>query len=102
MATAITSPVYDPVPTATNLADKYVAPRQQILTTQLAATTAAERGLTEMNSALLAFQTSLATLTGANKKVFAQSAVFGDTTVGSATASSKAAATRPPRTSRLK
>jgi flagellar hook-associated protein 2 len=92
MATAITSPVYDPVPTATNLADKYVAPRQQILTAQLAAATAAERGLTEMNSALLAFQTSLAALTGANKKVFAQSAVFGDTTVGSATASSKAAA----------
>jgi len=92
MATAITSPVYDTVPTATNLADKYVAPRQQILTTQLAAATAAERGLTEMNSALLAFQTSLAALTGANKTVFAQSAVFGDTTVGSATASSKAAA----------
>jgi len=92
MATAITSPVYDPVPTATNLADKYVAPRQQILKTQLAAATAAERGLTEMNSALLSFQTSLAALTGANKKVFAQSAVFGDTTVGSATASSKAAA----------
>jgi len=92
MATAITSPVYDPVPTATNLADKYVAPRQQILTAQLAAATAAERGLTEMNSALLAFQTSLTALTGANKKVFAQSAVFGDTTVGSATASSKAAA----------
>jgi flagellar hook-associated protein 2 len=92
MATAITSPVYDPVPTATNLADKYVAPRQQILTAQLAAATAAERGLTEMNSALLAFQTSLAALTGANKTVFAQSAVFGDTTVGSATAGSKAAA----------
>ena len=92
MATAITSPVYDPVPTATNLADKYVAPRQQILTAQLAAATAAERGLTEMNSALLGFQTSLAALTGANKTVFAQSAVFGDTTIGSATASSKAAA----------
>lgn len=92
MATAITSPVYDPVPTATNLADKYVAPRQQILTTQLAAATAAERGLTEMNSALLAFQTSLTALTGASKTVFAQSAVFGDTTIGSATASSKAAA----------
>jgi flagellar hook-associated protein 2 len=92
MATAITSPTYDPIPTATNLADKYVAPRQQILTTQLAAATAAERGLTEMNSALLAFQTSLTALTGTNKTVFAQSAVFGDTTVGSATASSKAAA----------
>jgi len=92
MATAITSPTYDPIPTATNLADKYVAPRQQILTAQLAAATAAERGLTEMNSALLGFQTSLAALTGANKTVFAQSAVFGDTTIGSATASSKAAA----------
>ena len=92
MATSITSPTYDPIPTATNLADKYVGPRQQILTTQLAAATAAERGLTEMNSALLGFQTSLAALTGANKTVFAQSAAFGDTTIGSATASSKAAA----------
>jgi flagellar hook-associated protein 2 len=92
MATAITSPTYDPIPTATNLADKYVASRQQNLTTQLATATAADRGLTEMNSALLAFQTSLTALTGANKTVFAQSAVFGDTTIGTATATSKAAA----------
>jgi len=92
MATAITAPTYDPIPTATSLADKYIAPRQQILDAQSATATATEKGLTELNSALTAFQTSLAALTGLNKTVFAQSAVFSDTTLGSATASSTAAA----------
>lgn len=92
MATAITAPTYDPIPTATALADKYVAARQQILDTQAATATATERGLTELNSALTAFQTSLAALTGLNKTVYAQAATFGDTSIGSATASSSAAA----------
>lgn len=92
MATAITAPTYDPIPTATSLADKYIAARQQILDSQTAAATATERGLTELNSALTAFQTSLAKLTGVNKTVYAQAASFGDPAIGSATASSKAAA----------
>lgn len=92
MATAITAPSYDPIPTATALADKYVLPRQQILDSQTKTASATEKGLTELNSALSAFQTSLAALTGLNKTVFAQSAVFSDTTLGSATASSTAAA----------
>lgn len=92
MATAITAPTYDPIPTATSLADKYVAARQQILDTQTAAATATEKGLTELNSALTAFQSSLASLTGLNKTVYAQAATFGDATIGSATASSTAAA----------
>lgn len=92
MATAITAPTYDPIPTATSLADKYVLPRQQILDSQTTAAAATEKGLSELNSALTAFQTSLAALTGLNKTVFAQSAVFSDTTLGSATATSTAAA----------
>lgn len=92
MATAITAPTYDPVPTATSLADKYIAARQQILDTQSASATAAEKGLTDLNSALSAFQTSLSALTGLNKTMYAQAATFGDTTIGSATASSTAAA----------
>jgi len=92
MATAITAPTYDPIPTATSLADKYIAARQQILDTQSASATAAEKGLTELNSALTAFQNSLATLTGLNKTLYAQAATFSDTTIGSASATSTAAA----------
>lgn len=92
MASAITAPQYDPIPTATSLADKYIAGRQQLIKTQGAAATATEKALTELNSALLAFQTSLSSLTGLNKAIYAQSATFGDATIGNATASPKAAA----------
>lgn len=91
MAT-ITAPTYDPIPTANDLADKFIASRQQILNTQTKAAAATEKGLTELNSALTAFQNSLATLTGLNKSVYTQSATFSDATLGSATASSTAAA----------
>lgn len=92
MASAITAPTYDPVNTANSLADKYVMARQQILDTQRKAATATEKGLSELGSAMSAFQTSLAALTGTNKSMYAQSAVFSDTSVGSATASATAAA----------
>lgn len=89
---AITAPTYDPIPTATSLADKYILGRQQQLTAQTAANAAIAKGLTDLNSALLAFQTSLSALTGLNKSVYTQSAAFSDTTIGNATASSTAAA----------
>ena len=89
---AITAPTYDPIPTANDLADRYIAARQAILTAQKTAANAAEKGLTDLNSALTAFQTSLASLTGLNKTVYAQSAVFSDTSYGSATATATAAA----------
>ncbi|MGF6275537.1 flagellar hook-associated protein 2 [Massilia sp. UYP11] len=92
MATAITAPSYDPIPTANDLADKYIASRQSILNAQKAAANAAEKGLSDLGSALTSFQTSLAALTGLNKTVYAQSATFGDTTIGSATATATAAA----------
>lgn len=92
MATAITAPTYDPIPTANDLADKYIASRQAILNAQKTAANATEKGLSDLSSALSAFQTSLASLTGLNKTMYAQSAVFGDATIGSATATSTAAA----------
>jgi len=91
MATAITAPTYDPVPTANDLADKFIAARQKILNSQTKNAAATEKGLADLNSALSAFQASLAALTGLNKTMYAQSAVFSNTALGSATASSTAA-----------
>lgn len=92
MASAITAPTYDPATTAAALAEKYTAPRQQILDAQSKTATATEAGLTSLSSALSAFQTSLASLASTGKTVYAQSAVFGDTGVGSASAGPTAAA----------
>ncbi|WP_312516727.1 flagellar filament capping protein FliD [Massilia sp.] len=91
MASAITAPTYDPTTTAAALAEKYTAPRQQIINAQGTVATATERGLTDLTSALSAFQTSLASLS-VGKTVYAQSAVFGDTGIGSASAGPTAAA----------
>jgi len=92
MANVITAPTYDPVLTANDLADKYMLARREILKTQKTTASAIEKGLTDLSSALTAFQTSLAALTGLNKTLYAQSAVFGDSSMGSATASATAAA----------
>lgn len=92
MASVITAPTFDPVPTANDLADKYIKARQQILTAQKTAAGATEKGLSDLSSAISAFQASLASLTGLNKTMYAQSAVFGDTAMGSASASATAAA----------
>ncbi len=89
---AITSPIYDPTSTAAALAEKYVAGRQQVLEAQSARAGSTEKGLSSLRSALSSFQTALASLTGTNKTMYAQSANFSDTTVGSATAKSTAAA----------
>jgi len=91
MAT-ITAPTYDPVNTANSLADKYVSARQQILNTQTREAAATLKGLNDLNSAILAFQSSLTTLSGVGKSMYAQAATFSDTSFGSATASPTAAA----------
>ena len=91
MASTITAPTYDPVNTANSLAEKYVMARRQILDAQGAAARATEKGLTELGSAMTAFQTSMAAITGLNKSLYAQAATFSDTTVGSATAGPTAA-----------
>lgn len=89
---AITSPNYDPVSTAAALAEKYVAGQQQTLTARTDRASATEKGLNTLRSALSSFQAALASLTGASKTMYAQSAVFSDTAVGSASARSTAAA----------
>lgn len=92
MASAITAPTYDPVNTANSLADKYVLARQQILDAQRAEANATEKGLNELGTALRTFQTSLSTLTGVNKTMYAQAATYSDTSFGKASASATAAA----------
>ncbi|RZA35296.1 MAG: hypothetical protein EOP92_11200 [Lysobacteraceae bacterium] len=89
---AITAPTYDPVNTANSLADKYVMARQQIIDTQGKEAAATLKGLNELNSAILAFQTSLSTVAGTGKSMYAQAATLSDTGYGSATAGPTAAA----------
>ncbi len=88
---SITSPVYDPTSTAAALAEKYTSARQQILNSQTKLAAATQKGLLDLGSAMSEFQTALSSLTGLNKTLFAQSATFSDTTLGSATASASAA-----------
>ncbi|WP_020651621.1 flagellar filament capping protein FliD [Massilia niastensis] len=92
MASPITAPTYDPRSTAASLARSYVLAREQLLEFQGDQSVATGQALGELNSAMLAFQTSLGALTGLNKTLFAQTASFSDTTLGSATASASATA----------
>ena len=89
---AINSPTYDPVSTATALAEKYVSGQQEVLKARSTRANATEKALTDLNSALNTFQNALASMAAPNKTLFAQSAVLGDTSVGTATATAKAAA----------
>jgi flagellar hook-associated protein 2 len=89
MATSI-GPTYDPASTAAALAQKYTASLQQILTSQSGQASAAAKALTTLNSAIVSYQSSLASLTGLNKTMLSQSATFSDTTIGSASASASA------------
>lgn len=88
---AVSGPTFDPITTATGLAEQYVSAQRQILASQSSRTTSTEKGLTELSAALSAFQTKLSSLTGLNQSMFAQSATFSDTSVGTATASPTAA-----------
>ena len=83
---------YDPATTAQALAEAFTAGRQALLTRQSNAATATEKGLSTLGSALSAFQNSLTSLTGLNKTITANSAVFSDTAIASASATATAAA----------
>ena len=83
---------YDPATTAQALAEKFTSGRQAMLTNQTNAATATEKALNTLGSALSAFQSSLTSLTGVNKTIAANSAVFSDTAIASASATSTAAA----------
>lgn len=88
---AITSPTYDPISTASALAEKYVSGQQQILNARTSKATATDKALGDLGTALSAFQASLTTLTSSSKTLFAQSAVFSDTSIGTASATAAAA-----------
>lgn len=88
----ISSPTYDPASTATALAQKFTAPTQDLLTAQTKDAQATTKGLSDLGLAISTFQTSLSSLTGLNKTLFAQSAVMSDTSYGSASASATAGA----------
>lgn len=88
---AITSPTYDPISTASALAEKYVSGQQQILSSRTSKATATEKALGDLGTALSSFQASLTTLTSSSKTLFAQSAVFSDTSIGTASATAAAA-----------
>lgn len=89
---AISAPNYDPATTAAALAEKYVSGQREVLATRSSRATATEKGLTELRTALSNFQAALSNLTGVGKSMFTQSATFSDTAIGSATATSTAAA----------
>lgn len=92
MATVITSPTYDPVTTATNLANSYVAPSKAILDAQAAKAKANSAALTTLGSALSAFQTAMASIASGTKSVSANSATFSNAAVATGTANAKATA----------
>nr|WP_315400864.1 flagellar filament capping protein FliD [uncultured Duganella sp.] len=89
---AITSPKYDPITTATNLANAYVAPTKALLDAQAAKAKATSGALSTLGSALSAFQSALSTLTGGTKTVSANAATMSNTAVATASASAKAVA----------
>jgi flagellar hook-associated protein 2 len=88
----ISSPVYDPQSTATNLANKYIAPTKAILDAQAAKASATSSALTTLGSALSAFQSALAGLTTGSKTVTANAATISNPSVATATANSRAVA----------
>lgn len=93
MATsAITAPTYDPTSTAKALADQYVSGMQTQLTNQTTTATNTAKALTTLSAAISAYQTALAGMAGIGHTMLAQSATLSDTTFGTATASSTAAA----------
>lgn len=81
---------YDPTSTAQALAQSFTAGRQSLLTRRSTQAAAAEKGLATLGAALRTFQDGLANLTGTNKTIAANSALFSDTAIASASAKSSA------------
>jgi flagellar hook-associated protein 2 len=92
MASTITAPTFDPIPTAQGLASQTVATLDTKIQNQTTQTSAVAKALASLGSAISSFQTSLSSLTGLGKSVLAASATLSDTTIGSATAKPQAAA----------
>ncbi len=82
---------YDPVSTAQSLAKAYTDASQTMLTTQTTQATNTGSALTQLQSALSAFDTAVTNLGSKSSKV-AQSARFSDSSIATATASAGAVA----------
>jgi len=89
MANVITSPTYDPITTAKNLATNLVAAQKAALTAQTTDATNTSAALTSLKSAISTFQSTMSTMTS-NKTVLSQAATFSNTAYGTGTAGPKA------------
>jgi flagellar hook-associated protein 2 len=74
------------------MAQKLTGPTQDILTGQTKDAQAVASGLSSLGAAIQAFQNSLEGMTGLNAAMFAQAATLSDSSIGSASATSAAAA----------
>ena len=90
MASVITSPVYDPITTAKNLATKEIAAQQAALTAKNTLANNTSTALNNLKSAISTFQLAMSSMTS-SKSVLSQSATFPAAGFGSATAGVNAA-----------
>lgn len=84
-----TNPTYDPIDTATNLANDYVSSRRKILTQKSNAATATATALGKLNSALTTFTGALSAMSG-KKSIVSNTATFSSTGFGTGTATAAA------------
>lgn len=87
----ISSPIYDPVTTATNLATSYIAGNKAILDDQSSTANATANALSSLSAAMGAFQTAIGGLASVTTSVMANSATFSSA-VGTASANASAVA----------
>ncbi|HEY4066956.1 MAG TPA: flagellar filament capping protein FliD [Burkholderiaceae bacterium] len=85
----MTTTTFDPTTTATSLATAYTADAQTLLTNQTTAAGSTAMALSQLQAALSSFDGTLNNLSGKNS-VLSQTATFGDTSFGTATASATA------------
>ena len=90
MASVITSPVYDPITTAKNLATKEIAAQQAALTAKSTLANNTSTALNNMKSAITTFQSAMSAMT-TSKSVLSQAATFPSAGYGTATAGINAA-----------
>ncbi|HEU4844550.1 MAG TPA: flagellar filament capping protein FliD [Burkholderiaceae bacterium] len=88
----INSPIYDPATTATNLANAYIAGNKAILDDQTSTANATATALGTLGTAMSAFQSALSALASSTTSVTANSAVFSNTAIGTASAKASAVA----------
>lgn len=85
MASVITAPQYDPIPTAEKLATKAIAAQKAVLQAQNTLASNTSTALGNLKSAISAFQSAMSSMTS-SKSVLSQSATFPAAGYGSATA----------------